>query len=102
MARLTIADLTEAKSIPQELQRIVPDLPSVPVQPLLRVSANEYGMFEHFPRYPWVLKTYRYESLEGLIASLGDRVIAPAEAKIRELEETRRAIAEELLKQRPI
>jgi len=47
-------------------------------------------------------KVYRYESLEGLTTSLGDRVIAPAEVKVQELEETRKAIAEELLKQRPV
>jgi hypothetical protein len=59
--------------------------PSVPVQPLLQVSAGEYGMFEHFKRYPWVLKTYQYESLEGVIASLAENVIAPAELKANEL-----------------
>jgi uncharacterized protein YjbI with pentapeptide repeats len=85
MARFIIADLTEAKSIPQELQRIIPDLPSVPVQPLLQVSASEYGMFEHFKRYPWVLETYKYERLEEAIASLTEKVIAPAELKANEL-----------------
>jgi hypothetical protein len=49
-----------------------------------------------------VLKVHRYEDLEGLIASLGDGVISPAEVKVKELEETRKAITEELLKQRPI
>jgi hypothetical protein len=49
-----------------------------------------------------VLKVYRYESLEGLIAALGDRVIAPAEVKVQELEATRKAIEEELLKQRTV
>jgi hypothetical protein len=85
MAHFIIADITEAKSIPQELQRIVPDLPSVPVQPLLQVSAGEYGMFEHFKRYPWVLETYQYESLKEIIASLPEKVIAPTEVKAEEL-----------------
>jgi hypothetical protein len=34
LARFIIADITEPRSIPQELQAIVPDL-AVPVQPLL-------------------------------------------------------------------
>jgi uncharacterized protein YjbI with pentapeptide repeats len=85
MARFIIADLTEAKSIPQELQRIVPDLPSVPVQPVLQASAEEYSMFEHFKRYPWVLETYRYQSLDEVITALPEKVIAPAELKAKEL-----------------
>src|SRR5262249_14685140 len=85
MVRFIIADLTEAKSIPQELQRIVPDLPSVPVQPVLQASAEEYSMFEHFKRYPWVLEIYRYESLEEVIAALTEKVIVPAELKANEL-----------------
>jgi uncharacterized protein YjbI with pentapeptide repeats len=79
MARFVVADITDAKSIPQELAVIVPDLPSVPVQPLLLEGCAEYGMFEHFKRYPWVLETYTYRSSERLIASLGERVIGPAE-----------------------
>jgi hypothetical protein len=59
-------------------------------------------MFQDYWKYHWVLQVYRYDSLAGLIASLGDRVIAPAEAKVQELDETRKAIAEELLKQRPV
>jgi uncharacterized protein YjbI with pentapeptide repeats len=79
MARFVVADITDAKSIPQELAVIVPDLPSVPVQPLLLEGSAEYSMFEHFRRYPWVLETYRYPSSERLIADLGERVIDPAE-----------------------
>ena len=85
MARFIIADITDAKSIPQELERIVPGLPSVPVQPLLHISASEYSMFEHFKRYPWVLETYQYHSTEEVIASLTEKVIAPAELKAKEL-----------------
>jgi uncharacterized protein YjbI with pentapeptide repeats len=79
MASFVVADVTDAKSIPQELAIIVPNLPSVPVQPLLLEGSDEYGMFEHFKRYPWVLRTYRYPSSEQLIADLGEYVISPAE-----------------------
>jgi uncharacterized protein YjbI with pentapeptide repeats len=83
MARFVIADITDAKSIPQELMAIVPSLPSVPVQPLLFASQQEYGMFEHFKRFPWVLEPYLYEDQERLLAAITDKVIGPAEAMAR-------------------
>jgi hypothetical protein len=85
MARFIIADITEAKSIPQELQAIVPNLPSVPVQPLLLSSDYEYGMFEHFKKYPWVLDTYYYDTPNELLASVEDKIIKPADKKASEL-----------------
>jgi uncharacterized protein YjbI with pentapeptide repeats len=81
MVKFIIADLTDAKSIPQELQTIVPHLPSVPVIPLLMASAKEYGMFEHYSRYPWVLDTYTYKNGRTLIAHFNEKVIRPAEVK---------------------
>jgi hypothetical protein len=84
MARFVIADITDARSIPQELIAIVPSLPSVPVQPLLLASQREYGMFEHFKRFPWVLEPYLYDDQDGLLAALKDRVIGPAEKKAKE------------------
>ena len=88
LARFVIADITDAKSIPQELMAIVPNLPSVAVQPLLLTSQHEYGMFEHFARYPWVLPVYRYVDQECLLQSLNEKVIAPAEQKAKELNQS--------------
>jgi hypothetical protein len=85
MARFIIADITDAKSIPQELQAIVPNLPSVPVQPLVLATQYEYRMFEHFKRYPWVLEVYRYNDEDQVVTSLEAKVISPARAKAREL-----------------
>ena len=84
MARFVIADITDAKGIPQELMAIVPALPSVPVQPLLLASQQECGMFEHFKRFPWVLEPYLYEDQDRLLAAITDKVIGPAESKAKE------------------
>jgi hypothetical protein len=83
MARFIIADISEAKSIPQELERIVRDLPSVPVQPLLKSSQAEYGMFEHFVRYPWVLPPFLYKDNITLLKALDRKVIGPAETYVK-------------------
>lgn len=79
LAKFVIADITDAKSIPQELMVIVPFQPSVPVQPLLLASQKEYGMFEHFKEFRWVMKPYYYTNVDGLLASLQEKVIQPAE-----------------------
>jgi len=63
---------------------IVPNLPSVPVQPVLLASQREYGMFENLRRYPWVLEPVLYEDQEALLKELESKVIAPAEAKASE------------------
>ena len=88
MARFIIADITDAKSIPQELYAIVPHLPSVPVKPLLISSQKEYAMSESFRGYPWFLETYYYDSIEEILGSIKEKIINPAEEKARELSPT--------------
>jgi uncharacterized protein YjbI with pentapeptide repeats len=99
MARFIIADLTDPSSIPKELEAIVPDL-AVPVQPLLESSSRPYAMFMNYWKYDWVLPVYRYEGLEPLLATLAENVIAPAEGKVKALQERRRKIEAELTKPR--
>jgi hypothetical protein len=84
MVKFIIADITDAKSIPAELERVVPYLSSVPVMPLVLRSDKGYALFDPLRVYPWVIEPYRYESQAELIASIVERVIAPAEAKVKE------------------
>lgn len=87
IARFVIADITDARSIPQELQRIVPGLPSLPVQPIIMSTQYEYSMFRDISSYPWVLPIHRYDNLESLLSDLGGKVINPAVRKAKEIEE---------------
>ena len=52
---------------------------------MLLASEKEYGMFPDFHAYPWVLEPYCYATEQTLLAELDQMVIAPAEAKAREL-----------------
>ena len=87
LARFVIADLSEPRSIPQELQAIIPLL-RVPVKPILSNLEQPYSMFDDFDErdYHWVLPTYVYINLPHLLATLKEQVIDPAEQKAKELE----------------
>jgi hypothetical protein len=85
LARFVVADITEPKSIPQELVSIVESMPSLPIQPLLQVGHEPWGMYDHIKRYPWVLELIEYRDLDDLLTGITERVIAPAVAKSKEL-----------------
>jgi uncharacterized protein YjbI with pentapeptide repeats len=85
MARFVIADISDAKSVLQELQAIVPSSPKLPVQPIIVAAQEEPGMFDSFQAYPWFLQVHRYDALAQLRDHLDERVIGPAETKAAEL-----------------
>jgi uncharacterized protein YjbI with pentapeptide repeats len=85
MARFVVADISDAKSVLQELRAVVPNLPSVPVQPIILATQEEPGMFDFYRNFRSFLKVHRYLSQEQLIAELGEKVIRPAELKVRKL-----------------
>lgn len=85
LAKFIIADLTDPRSIPQELVSIVETLPSVPVQPILEFGFEPWGMYDHIKRYSSVLDLYAYDDLESLLKSLEKIIIPQAEAKSSEL-----------------
>lgn len=61
LAKFVVADISSPKSIPQELTSIIPQFPSLPVQPIIEKTQREYGMFEHFKAFPWVLDQVSYD-----------------------------------------
>lgn len=77
LSRLVIADLTDAKSVPQELHATIPNLPSVRFQPICASSDIEYSMFEHFKNYAWVLPTIKYDTLLDLKEKLRNVLLVP-------------------------
>jgi hypothetical protein len=86
LARFVIADLTDPRSIPQELTAIIPRLLSVPVRALLLGSQREWGMFSDLARYPQVIKPpFYYTGDEMLLRCLDSDVIGPAERKTQEM-----------------
>jgi CHAT domain len=87
LSRFVIADLTEPKSIPAELQQIVPSYPSLPIVPIISATAREFATFGNIKRRNNVVQpTVVYHDQDDLLAILDRKVIAPAEAKLVELQ----------------
>ena len=85
LSRFIIVDLTDPRSVPQELATIVPNLRSVPVLPIIENPQVEYGMFPDFGAYPWVLPVHHYNNTDDLLACLRNKLILLAENKARQL-----------------
>jgi hypothetical protein len=85
LARFVIADLTDPRSVPQELTAVIPHLLSVPIRPLLLGSQSEWAMFSDLARYPQVIPPLHYADDQMLLSCLESDIIAPAEQKAREL-----------------
>jgi len=61
LSRFVIADLSEPKSVQQELEAIAPHFQSVPIVPLINWTGKEYATFESIRRRVNVVKpTIRY------------------------------------------
>jgi len=90
MSKFIIVDLTEANSFPLELQHVIPQLPSVPVQTLIlnsrvRNSGDELALIYQIGRFPWVLEPYKYENQSELLESIDEKIIVPAERRAKSL-----------------
>jgi uncharacterized protein YjbI with pentapeptide repeats len=86
MSCFVIADITNPRSAPLELQATVPDY-MIPFVPILQDGESGFSMFSNLQnKYDWVFDTLGYDSSQSLIANLDDAVINPALEKRHELE----------------
>jgi hypothetical protein len=85
LARLVIADVTDATEVRVELHNIVPAFPSLPIQPILLRGQPEFVTHLHLQDFPWFLPTFEYDDLGHLLANLD--IVADAEAKVKAVEE---------------
>ena len=74
MSALVIVEITSPRSTPMELQAIATNY-GVPVVPIMRRGAKEFGTFSGLRKFPWVHPTITYETPERLIARLQRDVI---------------------------
>jgi uncharacterized protein YjbI with pentapeptide repeats len=87
LSRFVIADITNPRSVPLELQAAVPDY-MVPFVTILQRGQPAFGMFDDLPRkYHWALPLLEYNSAETLLAGFERNVVDPA---LEKLEEVRR------------
>jgi uncharacterized protein YjbI with pentapeptide repeats len=86
LSRFVIADLTEAKSVLQELTTILHGLSTLPVQPILYESAEMPPMADSFLVMQSVLDPYIYSTKEKLIADLDTAVVGPAQNLVSRFE----------------
>jgi uncharacterized protein YjbI with pentapeptide repeats len=84
-----IADVTNPKSAPLELQSTVPDY-QIPFVPIIQEGEYPFAMMVDLQKkYNWVLNTVSYDSQETLMKVLKPLVIDPAMKKRQELRLTK-------------
>lgn len=86
MARFVIADISNPKSSPLELQATVPNY-MIPFVPILQIGEEPFEMFKDLKhKYnDWVLDPLKYDSIENLLLVFEPAILAPALEKHAEL-----------------
>jgi hypothetical protein len=84
-----IADVTNPKSSPLELQATVPDY-QIPFVPIIQEGEKPFSMMADLKtKYNWVLKTVSYDSPATLMEILKPLIIEPAMKKRTQLRKTK-------------
>ena len=86
LSHFVIADVTNPKSAPLELQATVPEV-MVPFRPIIQEGEKPFAMLEGLwiQHREWVFEPLYYSSLDALVGALDEKIIKPATARFAEL-----------------
>ena len=86
LSHFVIADITNPRSAPHELQATVPEV-MVPFLPIIQEGEKPFAMLEDLWIYhrEWVFEPLYYSSLDALVGALDKEIINPAKARFAEL-----------------
>ena len=74
MSALVIVEITDPRSTPMEMQAIASNY-GVPIVPIMKQGAKEFGTFSGLRKFPWVQPTIPYDTAEDLIGQLEKDVL---------------------------
>jgi hypothetical protein len=81
LSKFVIADITNPKSSPLELQATVSEI-MVPFQPIIEQGKKPFAMLQDLwiKHRDWVFEPIEYSSVERLVETMDAEIIGPAEA----------------------
>ncbi len=97
MSQFIVVDMTDASSVPLELQATIPDL-MVPVLPIVKSGQPVFSMFSDLQRrYFWIQQPVSYDSAKQLVEHVDEAIIVRAqqaadEIRARRAESVRAAV----------
>jgi hypothetical protein len=86
LSKFVVADITNPKSAPLELQAAVPEI-MVPFRPIIEEGEKPFAMLQDLwiKHREWMFEPIYYSSVDALIASLDEKIIRLAEQRFAEL-----------------
>jgi uncharacterized protein YjbI with pentapeptide repeats len=86
LSKFVIADVTNPKSAPVELQATVPEI-MVPFRPIIEEGEKPFAMLQDLwiKHRDWVFEPIYYSSVDALVGSLDEKIIRPAERRFADL-----------------
>jgi Pentapeptide repeats (8 copies) len=96
LARFVIADITDPRSVPDELVRIVLQRPNLVIAPLLQTGFKPWSTFATIASSRSVLRLHTYTNVEQLLSHFTEKVVGPAERLVGRIARTKHRADEDM------